>query len=48
MLYPQNGDRIVAIDYVTSLHPMYIGYGITLPGVSDERLVGLRADEVGA
>jgi len=24
MLYPQNGDRIVAIDYVTSLHPMYI------------------------
>jgi len=24
MLYPQNGDRIVAIDSVTSLHPMYI------------------------
>jgi len=48
MLYPQNGDRIVAIDYVTSRHRMYIGYGITLPGVSDERLVGLRADEVGA
>ena len=24
MLYPQNGDRIVTIDYVTSLHPMYI------------------------
>jgi len=23
MLYPQNGDRIVAIDSVTSLHPMY-------------------------
>ena len=23
MLYPQNGDRIVAIDYVTLLHPMY-------------------------
>jgi len=22
-LYPQNGDRIVAIDSVTSLHPMY-------------------------
>ena len=22
MLYPQNGDRIVAIDTVTSLHPM--------------------------
>ena len=22
MLYPQNGDRIVAIDYVTALHPM--------------------------
>jgi len=23
MLYPQNGDRIVAIDSVTSLDPMY-------------------------
>ena len=23
MLYPQNGDSIVAIDYVTSLHPVY-------------------------
>ena len=23
MLYPQHGDRIVAIDYVTSLHPVY-------------------------
>ena len=22
-LYPQNGDRIVTIDSVTSLHPMY-------------------------
>jgi len=24
MLYPQNGDRIVATDSVTSLHPVYI------------------------
>jgi len=24
MLYPQNGDRIVAVDSVTSLHPVYI------------------------
>ena len=24
MLYPQNGDRIVAVDSVTSLHSMYI------------------------
>ena len=24
MLYPQNGDRTVTIDYVTSLHPVYI------------------------
>jgi len=24
MLYPQNGDRIEAIDCVTSLHPIYI------------------------
>jgi len=23
MLYPQNGDRTVAIDSVTSLHPVY-------------------------
>ena len=23
MLYPQNGDRIVAVDSVTSLHPVY-------------------------
>ena len=23
VLYPQNGDRIVNIDYVTSVHPMY-------------------------
>jgi len=23
VLYPQNGDRIVTIDYVTSFHPMY-------------------------
>jgi len=26
MLYPQNGDRIVAIDSVTSLHRMYTTY----------------------
>jgi len=25
MLYPQNGDRIVAIDFVTSPHPMFTG-----------------------
>jgi len=23
-LYPQNGDRIVNIDYVTSFHPIYL------------------------
>ena len=23
MFYPQNGDRIVTMDYVTSLHPVY-------------------------
>ena len=23
MLYPQNGDRIVAVDFVTSFRPMY-------------------------
>jgi len=25
MLYPQNGDRIVTIDSVTSLLPLYLG-----------------------
>ena len=29
MLYPQNGDRIVAIGFVTSLHAMYRPYSIT-------------------
>ena len=24
MLYPQNGDRLMAIDSVTSLHPLYM------------------------
>ena len=28
MLYPQNGDRIVAIDTVPSLHPMYTGFTV--------------------
>ena len=27
MLYPQNGDSIVTVDYVTSLHPMYKIFG---------------------
>jgi len=26
MLYPQNGDRMVTIDSVTSLYPMYTYY----------------------
>jgi len=26
MLYPQNGDRIVAVDFVTSFHPLYSAY----------------------
>ena len=26
MLYPQNGDSYVTIDYVTSLHPVYCRY----------------------
>jgi len=28
MLYPQNGDRIVAIDTVPSLHPIYTGFTV--------------------
>ena len=29
MLYPQNGDRIMAIDSVTSLHPLYTNTPVT-------------------
>jgi len=31
-LYPQNGDRVVTIDSVTSLHPMYISWDTALEG----------------
>ena len=48
MLYPQNGDRIVAIDSVTSLHRMYIallGTGdVTLARTC--RLIRPRIDEM--
>ena len=37
MLYPQNGDRIVTIDSVTSLHPVYMCIGPVVAGV-----VGLK------
>ena len=30
VLYPQNGDRIVTIDYVTSHHPMYTNRAMVL------------------
>jgi len=30
VLYPQNGHRIVTIDYVTSLHPMYTNRAMVL------------------
>jgi len=30
MLYPQNGDRIVAMDTVTSLHPICTGAWLSL------------------
>ena len=30
MIYPQNGDRIVTIDSVTSIHPVYIRLLITM------------------
>ena len=31
VLYPQNGDRIVAIDSVASLHLMYSQAGVLFP-----------------
>ena len=33
MLYPQNGDRIMAIDFVTSLHRMYRDLGPDLQNI---------------
>ena len=39
MLYPQNGDRIVVIDSVTSLYPVYW----SLTRVSVTKLIGRRA-----
>ena len=34
MLYPQNGDRVVPVDFVTSFHPMYrhtfVPYGTSI------------------
>ena len=42
MLYPQNGDRIVTIDYMTSLHPMFSVHHKFTTGL---RLAGsVRAD----
>jgi len=38
MLYPQNGDRIAAIDSVTSRHPMYTPFTFTLPNNTRGRL----------
>ena len=36
MLYPQNGDRIVAVYFMTSFHPMY-NYGV---GLATQEVVG--------
>jgi len=39
VLYPQNGDRIVTIDSVTLLHPVYsrFQFQIPLPGTMDTK-----------
>jgi len=39
VLYPQNGDRIVAIDSVTSLRPLY---KTAVEGLSDAEIPFLR------
>ena len=53
MVYPHNGDRIVTIDSVTSLHPMYrvraycLGLRLLELGLGLVRLglsVGIRLD----
>jgi len=45
MLSSQNGDRIVAVDFVTSLHPIYIYIYIQTEEVGDgeveEEVVGV-------
>ena len=33
VLYPQNGDRVVTTDPVTSLHPMYKGRNLGRQGL---------------
>jgi len=33
MLYPQNGDRIVALDYVTSFHPVCRFPGLAMEAI---------------
>ena len=38
VLYPQNGDRIVTIDSVTSLHPMYTVYYNTQGELTSQNL----------
>ena len=41
LLYPQNGERIVTIDSVTSLHPIYcdVGYRVTNGNTTRRRIV---------
>jgi len=41
MLSSQNGDRIVAVDFVTSLHPIYIQTEEVGDGEVEEEVVGV-------
>jgi len=44
LLYPQNGDRIVTTDSVTSPHPMYSkGTFVLLPGAAQPDDFSFRA-----
>ena len=46
VLYPQNGDRIVTIDSVTSLHPMYGSGSVLLWRCSDTLFSSAFTDDV--
>ena len=48
MLYPQNGDHVVTIDYVTSLHPVYSRSNVRWDGAQNVHWMDLMSSSPGA
>jgi len=48
MLYQQNGDRILTIDFVTSLHPMYTAAWHQYHGGGDDEVVRVQVRFAGS